>query len=68
MMSLAYWLLLIYLQFPMVATGITRRARHFDVASGPFKCHFSALMWLRGTLKNPLGLKKQTTTTTKKVD
>ena len=22
-----------------------------DVASGPFKCHFGALMWLHGTLK-----------------
>jgi len=46
---------MICLHFPMVAT---RMACHFDEASGPCKCHFSALMWLCSTLKNFLGLKK----------
>jgi len=50
--------LLICLHFPTAANG-TRRACHFDVASSPFKCHFSALMWLCGTLKNPLDLKEE---------
>ena len=45
--------LLICLHFPMVATGINKGACHFDVASGPFKWPDSALMWPRGTLKNP---------------
>ena len=51
MTSLTYGELeLICLHFPMAATG-TRRACHFDVASGPFKWPAGALMWLRGTLK-----------------
>ena len=36
----------------MVATGINKRACHFDVASGPFKWPGGALMWPHGTLKN----------------
>ena len=40
--------LLICLHFPMAAT---RRVCNFDVASSPFKCHFSALMWPCCTLK-----------------
>jgi len=34
----------------MAATRI-KGACHFDVASGPYKCHFGALMYLPGTLK-----------------
>jgi len=30
--------------FPIVATGINMEVCHFDVASGPFKCHFIAVM------------------------
>ena len=33
---------LMCLHFPMTTTS------HFDVASDPFKCDFSALMWLHG--------------------
>jgi len=35
----------------MAATGIKKRACHFDVASGPFKWPGGALMWPRDTLK-----------------
>ena len=41
----------------MAATG-TRRASHFDVASGPFKWPGGALMWPRGTLKKPVKSKE----------
>ena len=37
--------------FPWWQPELTRRVCHFDVANGPFKCHFGALMWLHGTLK-----------------
>ena len=49
--------LLICLHFPMAASR-TRRACHFDVASGLFKWPGSVLMWLHGTLKNPFGRKE----------
>jgi len=38
--------------FPWRQPEWTGRVCHFDVASGPFKCHFGALMWLHVTLKN----------------
>ena len=38
------------LHFPTETTGIIKRACHFDVASSPFKYHFGALLWPRGTL------------------
>jgi len=45
----------------MMATGINKEGCHFDVASGPFKYHFGALMWLCSTLKksSPKKNKKQ---------
>ena len=44
----------------MVATGKQGGHVTFDMASGPFKWPGSALMWPCSTLKNPLGLKKNT--------
>ena len=35
------------------------RVCDFDVTSTPFKCHFDALMWLCGTLKNPFQLENE---------
>ena len=43
----------------MAATGIKKEGGHFYVASGPFKCQFSASMWPCGTLKNLSTLKKK---------
>jgi len=44
----------------MAATGINKKGVcHFDVASGPFKCHFSALMRLCGTSKKSSWTKKK---------
>jgi len=51
--------LLIYLHFPMAATRINKESVHFDVTSGPFKCHFGALMWPCGTLKNSFRTSKK---------
>jgi len=39
------------LHFPMVASAINKEGVSLDMVSGPFKCHFGALMWPRGTLK-----------------
>ena len=61
MMSLTYCKLelLICLHFPWQQPELTRRVCHSDVASGPLKCHFSALMWLHGTLKNSFNTQKK---------
>jgi len=50
--------LLIYLHFPVAATGINKEACPFDVASGPFKWPSGALMWPCGTLKKSKKKKK----------
>ena len=51
--------MLICIHFPMAATRINKEACHFDVASDPFKCYFSALMWPQGTLERFFGLGKK---------
>jgi len=50
--------LLICLYFAMVVTGINKEGMSL-VASGPFKCHFSALMWPRSTSKKSSWTSKQ---------
>jgi len=42
----------------MAATRIDKGLHHFDVASGPFKCHICTLMCPRGRSPRGLGKKK----------
>ena len=52
----------------MVATGINKETRCFDVASGPFKCHCGALWPHDALMKSFNTQKRKQTKKTERVD